>query len=263
MSGKRRRDPFPWILSLLLFFAGLGVFLYPYVNGFCTDMVLSQEASSFLSLLPFRQPTEPTLSLVPPDTMPEETMPAMEHLQLWQDMVAYNQALYEEKQPGMTDSQAFTEAAFYLKEYGLESEVFGVISIPAIDIVLPLYLGATEAHLADGAAQMGQTSLPIGGLNTNCVVAGHRGYSGASYFRFADQLLPGDIVQITNLWETLTYQVVETVVIAPSDVDAIRIQPGKDLLTLLTCHPYASGGKQRMLIICERICHEEVHQSGN
>ena len=61
---------------------------------------------------------------------------------------------------------------------------------------------------------------------------------------------------VTTLWETLTYQVVEETVISPNDVDAIRIQPGRELLTLLTCHPPASGGKQRYLVICERVQNE-------
>ena len=48
-------------------------------------------------------------------------------------------------------------------------------------------------------------SLPIGGANTNCVIAGHRGYGGASYFRYIDKLQIGDTVTITNLWGQLTY----------------------------------------------------------
>jgi sortase family protein len=63
----------------------------------------------------------------------------------------------------------------------------------------------------------------------------------------------GDSVNITNLWGTLHYRVVETKIIQPNDIDAIKIQPGRDLITLLTCHPYASGGKQRFLVICERM----------
>ena len=60
-------------------------------------------------------------------------------------------------------------------------------------------------------------------------------------------------VTITNLWGTLHYKVVETRIIQPNDIDAIKIQPGRDLITLLTCHPYASGGRQRFLVICERM----------
>ena len=57
---------------------------------------------------------------------------------------------------------------------------------------------------------------------------------------------------VTNLWETLNYKVSEVRVISPNDVEAILIQPGHELLTLLTCHPPASGGKQRYLVLCER-----------
>ena len=88
------------------------------------------------------------------------------------------------------------------------------------------------------------------------MIAGHRGWNGAYYFRYVPDLRKGDVVTLQNLWETLSYQVVETKIIAPSDVDAIRIQEGRELLTLLTCHPYASGGKQRFLVICERVYKE-------
>ena len=106
--------------------------------------------------------------------------------------------------------------------------------------------------MALGAAVLTQTSIPIGGENTNSVIAGHRGYNGASYFRYIPDLQIGDEVVITNLWETLTYRVAETKIIAPNDVDEILIQDSKDRITLLTCHPYASGGKQRYLVICDR-----------
>ena len=117
---------------------------------------------------------------------------------------------------------------------------------------LSLYLGATYRHMADGAAHLSQTSLPIGGENTNAVIAGHRGWGGAAYFRYITELKPGDKVIITNLWGTITYRVAETQIIRPHEVQKILIQEGRDLLTLLTCHPYASGGRQRYLVICER-----------
>ena len=100
---------------------------------------------------------------------------------------------------------------------------------------------------------MSQTSLPIGGIDTNCVIAGHRGYSGASYFRYIEKLSVGDSVTITNLWESLHYRVSEIKIIDPYDVDEILIQEGRELITLLTCHPYASGGRQRYVVYCERV----------
>lgn len=81
---------------------------------------------------------------------------------------------------------------------------------------------------------------------------GHRGWYGASYFLHIDQLQPGDEVIITNLWESLHYTVAKTKTIKPNDVEAIHIQQNRELLTLLTCHPPASGGKERLLVFCER-----------
>ena len=100
---------------------------------------------------------------------------------------------------------------------------------------------------------MSQTSLPIGGTNTNCVISGHRGWNGAAYFLNIPNLKNGDIITITNLWETLTYQVVEKKIIKPHEVEAIRIQQGRELVTLLTCHPPETGGRERYLVFCERI----------
>jgi sortase A len=67
------------------------------------------------------------------------------------------------------------------------------------------------------------------------------------------ELKPGDEVIISNLWETMTYVVTETKIIMPNEVDQILIQEGRDMITLLTCHPYASGGKQRYLVFCDRV----------
>ena len=67
-----------------------------------------------------------------------------------------------------------------------------------------------------------------------------------------DRVQPGDTVTVTNLWETLTYTVREIRVIEPNDIADILIQPGRELLTLLTCHPYASGGRYRLVLYCER-----------
>lgn len=60
-------------------------------------------------------------------------------------------------------------------------------------------------------------------------------------------------MKLTNLWETMTYTVSDIQIILPHEVDKIKIQQGRDLLTLLTCHPYASGGRQRYVVCCERV----------
>ena len=171
-------------------------------------------------------------------------------------MNIYNSSIYDMGQAELTDETAYEVPSFILADYGLDSEIFGVISIPSLDIEMPIYLGASYQHMADGAAHLTQTSLPIGGENTNCVIAGHRGWHGASYFLTITDLKLGDEVFVTNLWETLRYRVVEIQIIDPKDISAILIQDGRELLTLLTCYRVASGEKLRYLVICERTFEE-------
>ena len=167
-------------------------------------------------------------------------------------MWEYNRTIYAEHQKELSDPWAYENTSFDLTAYGLETDVFGVLSIPALELEMPLYLGACYDHMAKGAAHLSQTSLPIGGDNTNCVIVGHRGWSGAPYFLHLDRLAEGDRVILSNLWETLEYTVSEIRIIEPNAVNEILIQEGRELLTLMTCHPPNSGGRFRYLVICER-----------
>ena len=237
-------------LMLLVFAAGLAFLLYPSLWGAAVDQKISLNAQGFLN----RDETAPTIPdvIVTVDS-PTESEETRDYPELWADMVRYNEAIYTQGQAGLSCEYDYQKPSFRLSDYGLGDEVFGVISIPAMELEMPIFLGATEQHMADGAAHLSQTSLPIGGENTNCVIAGHRGYNGASYFRYIDKLKVGDLVSVTNLWERLTYRVCEIKIIDPHDVTEILIQPGRELLTLLTCHPYASGGRQRYVVYCERV----------
>lgn len=260
MSGSKGKIFFV-VLAVLLLLFGCGMVLYPYLNGLWVDYAMHKDAENFLSYVqvePFTTDTSVSENTIQQEnTLEEPTLPT-DHPQLWLDMKTYNETIFQEGQKGLSGKTAYETPSFTLADYGLDSEVFAVLSIPALELTMPVYLGATRQHMADGAAVMGQTSLPIGGDNTNCVIAGHRGWNGAAYFLYLPQLKKGDIVTITNLWETLTYEVVETRIIAPNDVEAIHIQPNRELVTLLTCHPPASGGKQRYLVICERVYEMEV-----
>ena len=245
------------ILAALLLLSGCIILLYPSLNGLWVDYTMRRNAEAFRSYVVLSQgvPEQEASHVVNPQpepTQPQSQLPS-EHTQLWLDMKAYNEAIFREGQEGLSNPTAYEKSSFWLSDYGLETEVFGVLSIPRLSLEMPIYLGASKQNMANGAAIMGQTSLPIGGSNTNCVLAGHRGWNGAAYFLYINQLEPGDTVTVTNLWETLTYEVVETQIISPNDVDAIHIQPNRELLTLLTCHPPASGGKQRYLVFCERV----------
>ena len=239
------------VVMVLVFMIGFAICAFPFIQNIVMDYQLSQGAQDFFDRLDPNENNVTTLTEMPASDTEPSTTPR-EHESLWEDMLAYNRQIWAEKQEGLCDPWSYQQPSFTLAEYGLEDEVFGVISIPAIDLEMPLYLGATSSHLAKGAAHLSQTSLPIGGMNTNCVIAGHRGFNGAIYFRNVPKLKIGDEVIITNLWETMTYTVTETQIILPNEVDQILIQEGRDMITLLTCHPYASGGRQRYLVICER-----------
>jgi len=175
------------------------------------------------------------------------------YAELLDEMRHYNMRLYTYKQRDLNCKSAYELSEFTLTDYGLPDEKFGVISIPKLDLEMPLFLGASEANMAAGAAVLSQTSIPIGGEYSNSVIAGHRGWNGYPYFLDIEKLEEGDEVTITNIWGTLRYQVTETQIIAPNDVNAILIRPNKDLITLLTCHPPNTGGRFRYLVFCERM----------
>lgn len=224
--------------AVLLFFAGLLVLLYPVMNGARLENASQKAAESFID------------AFVVPVERPEET--PRPYGELYAAMEEYNEKIYAEKQRGLSDPWAYETAGIDLSAYGLEDGIIAVLSVPAMELEMPVYLGASYDNMALGAAVLGQTSLPIGGSSTNCVIAGHRGWNGAAYFLNIDKLRVGDELSITNRWETLDYIVSEIRIIEPNDTDQILIQEGRELLTLMSCHPYASGGKYRYLVICER-----------
>ncbi len=241
-------------LTMLPFFIGLGILLYPTVRGAAVKWQMQYESEQFMSRVeadPYHpKETEGSYAVVPTEP-PEPTAPDV-YPELWEDMYAYNKALLLEGQAGLDGPDAYEAPSFVLSDYGVESNVFGVLNIPALDLRMPLFLGANEENMAKGAAVLSQTSLPIGGRSTNAIIAGHRGWNGGAYFLHIDNLKPGDEVSVTNLWDTLTYRVTEIQIISPNDIDAIKIRQDKEMITLLSCHPPASGGKQRYLVFCER-----------
>lgn len=219
------------VLAALLAVVGVCVMLWPMFTGHRLQSNAATAVQEFLA---------------------DRDEPEQQYPELLVSLQAYNQRIYNEKQSGFVDLKACEEPAIDLTAYGIDDEIIGVLEITAMELTMPVYLGASDVHLTAGAAVLGNTSVPIGGDNTNCVIAGHRGWRGADYFRHIDRLQVGDTVTLTNLWETLTYTVADIQIIQPHEVDKIKIQPNRDLLTLLTCHPYASGGRQRYVVYCER-----------
>ena len=169
---------------------------------------------------------------------------------LWNEICRYNRQIFENEQEEFTDEETVTHPPDILRS--LKSDLFGYIEIPVMNCQLPLYLGASADNMEHGAVVLGGTSVPIGGSNTNSVIAGHRGWKRNKFFKDIEKLSPGDAVYVTNLWETLAYRVESTEVIEPDDSEKVKIQAGKDMITLITCHPYRSGGRYRYVVYCVR-----------
>ena len=221
--------------AIMLFFLGVVIISYPFINGERLEKQSEEAVQSFI------------------ETKASEQQSSIPYPELYEAMRGYNNTIYVEHQENLDEPWDYTEPSFNLEEYGIEDGVIAVLNIPAIELSMPVYLGASYENMAAGAAHLSQTSLPTGGENTNCVIAGHRGWNGADYFKHLDRLNEGDAVQLVTVWDTLDYTVSEIKVIEPYDVEQILIQEGRELLTLLTCHPYASGGRYRYLVFCERL----------
>ena len=221
----------------LMFILGLVLFLYPLANKYENKVEVEETKKNF----------ENTVEKLHEESNDEEN-PLN---RLYSDMKAYNEKIYKDNQSDLKDPWSYQQSSFDLTQYGVEDNIIGYITVPHMEIELPIYLGANTDNMAKGAVHMSQTSLPIGGENTNCVIAAHRGYKGIPMFCDIEIMEIGDEVIIKNLWETLRYRVSEIKIINPTDSQEVLIQPGKDMVTLITCHPYTKNYK-RYVVYCER-----------
>lgn len=240
------------ISACVLLVAGLIVLAYPHVQQWLYDRNARSIADSFDE---WRQEMREEAEREQPqdgtDAQGEEdSVPYLPDL--YAAMQAYNLDLYENGQAGFRDAWSYQVPSFDLTEWGLDDNMVGYIDLPQMGVKLPIYLGASTANMRKGAVHLSQTSLPIGGENTNCVIAAHRGSIYGAMFRDIQKLEVGDEFTITNLWETMTYRVAELKVIRPNDTNEVLIQEGRDLVTLISCHPYPYN-YQRYVVYCERV----------
>lgn len=219
------------IIAIITLIAGIGFFTYPIALKIAFNMQADKAIDQFESI---------------------KTDNALPYSELRKAMFNYNEGLYLSGQSGLIDQLSYEKPDFLLSDYGVDSAILGYITIPKIDIKLPIYNGASKENMAKGAAYLANTSLPVGGDNTNCVIAAHTRYKGIHMFKRITELKTGDEIYITNLWETLVYKVCETKVINPKDSQNIYIQENRSLVTLSTCHPYPNN-YQRYLVYAELV----------
>lgn len=129
--------------------------------------------------------------------------------------------------------------------------VMGAIRIPKISVNLPIYHGTSQSALASGAGHLYGSSLPVGGKNTHAVITGHRGLVNATMFTRLDEMRVGDYFYLDVMGHTLGYQVDRISVIEPNDTSKLKIVPGEDRVTLMTCTPYGVN-THRLLVSAVR-----------
>lgn len=239
------------IIAIILFIIGLGFFAYPIVLREAFDIQVNKAIDQFDQLKTTKLQTDNTDNTSNADnTAPNDDK--LPYAELRKAMFDYNEKLYSSGQSGLIDQLSYEKPDFLLSDYGIDSDILGYITIPAIDIKLPIYNGASTENMAKGATYLAHTSLPVGGKNTNCVIAAHNRYKGIYMFQRITELNVGDEIYITNLWETLVYKVVATKVIDPDDSKNIYIQANRSLVTLSTCYPYPDNS-QRYLVYAELV----------
>lgn len=180
-----------------------------------------------------------------------------QYSELYDQMQAYNEQIALNQQSGLKDAWSFEHHDFDFSELNTDEDMIGYITIEKMKMELPLYIGATVDNMNKGAVVLGQTSMPIGGKNTNCVIAAHRQTYASPMFRDIELLEAGDVIVIHNPWQQLEYEVVKAIAIEPDDIEAIKILEGQDMITLMTCHPYPES-YQRYVVYAQRKGNEKI-----
>ena len=130
--------------------------------------------------------------------------------------------------------------------------IMGYVSIPVIQVEIPVYHGTSEAVLNIASGHLEGSSLPVGGINTHSVISAHRGHPTAKLFTDLDKLVVGDIFTINVLGAVYTYEIEEINIVLPHEMEKLSVVPGEDIVTLMTCTPYAVN-THRLLLRSHRI----------
>lgn len=130
--------------------------------------------------------------------------------------------------------------------------VMAYINIPKIDVNLPIYHGTDNEHMLKGVGHLVGTSFPVGGIDTHAVLSAHSGLSTAELFTNLADLKKGDLFYIHVLDDVLAYEVDKINVVKPDETNDLKIVPGQDYVTLVTCTPYGINS-HRLLVRGHRV----------
>ncbi len=227
---RRKRKNIKYFVALILFLLGLSIFVFPSITNYLYNRNVYKNEKKF-----------------------EKIIKNNNFDSLYNLLKEENDKLYKNKQKKFISQKiSYEEQLIDLKKNGLEDNIIGYIEIPTINIILPIYLGASNNNMALGAVHLTGTSYPIGGNNTNSVIAAHRGFYKTRMFRYIDRIKIGDKLYINNFKETLVYQAVNIDIIDSKDINKLIIQDNRDMITIISCHPFPFN-YQRYVVYFERI----------
>lgn len=206
-------------LFILIFIAGALILLYPLFSALYYDYQSASEVDDFNNEVAELNQAEIDKRI--------------------NQAKAYNQSLTSDE--SLHDFFTESEEEVGKKMYASMLEVnekIGTVEIPSIEQKLPIFAGTTEEVLQKGVGHLENTSLPVGGKNTHSVLTAHRGLPDKKLFTDLPEVQMGDVFFVKNMKEVLAYKVDKIEVIEPTEFEHLKIEEGKDYVTLLTCTPY-------------------------
>ncbi len=155
---------------------------------------------------------------------------------------------YEKEIAASSSNETYSSAEINTDTEAIEGyPVMGRLDIAAIDLSIAVIERLSDEALRVSVCYYGG-ALP--GEIGNTVITGHNFASGAHFGRL-DELRSGDRVTLTMDDGTVyTYEVYESVIITPSDTEALTIYRGDSALSLLTC---IYNGNRRLLVRCKMV----------
>ena len=143
---------------------------------------------------------------------------------------------------------------------GDADNTMALLTIPEINVSLPVVHGTDEEQLKYEAGHMYGTSLPSGGTSTHCVIAAHTGLVNAKLFTDLVKLEEGDTFSITVLNEKHIYTIDRILVVFPEEEDTyLQVEDGFEFVTLYTCTPYGVND-HRLLVRGIRTGNETIEE---
>ena len=227
--GKSQMKKIRVIFCVIIFMTGLGIASYPFISNMVAQRHASQVVKDYETNV---------------EEMDEEKIDAMKEAAKKYNEQLSNVVSVDDENENNEQGESYAD----LLNIG---ESLGYITIPKIDVNLPIYNGTSQDVLSKGVGHMEQSSYPLGGESTHCVLTGHRGLPSAVLFTDLDKLEIGDEFYLHVLDEILAYKVDQIKVVEPNESGDLEIIDGKDYCTLVTCTPYAINS-HRLLVRGER-----------